>query len=260
MLMVSDTAFSIAAVRAEEGTRPPEERLFEDPYAASFLAAGAHAEAGTKRYLELPFFRDGIRLRTRFIDDVVQDWLAAGVDQLVLLGAGFDARAFRMPEIAAHHARVYEIDLADQLDAKRRLLAAAGVALPDWIAYVPSDFTAPDFEQALAHSLEARGFRRDRGSLFVWEGVTTYIGVAAVDRSLRFVAAFGGPGSGVVFDFGAHFFGQDSVAAHVVRAGFATCEDHGADELWRRYLRGEPHPAAWVFRMAVARLSPGAPR
>src|SRR5512140_4037841 len=150
MLTVSDTAFAIAAVRAEEATRPPEERLFEDPYAATFLAAGAHAEAGTKRFLELPFFRDGIRIRTRLIDDVVRDSLAAGIDQLVLLGAGFDARALRMPEIAAHHARVYEIDLANQLDTKHRLLAAAGIALPEWIAYVPSDFTAPDFEQALA--------------------------------------------------------------------------------------------------------------
>src|ERR1700733_13949251 len=69
MLTVADTAFATAAVRAEEALRPPDERLFEDPYAGLFWAAGSHAEEGTQRFLSLPFFRDGIRLRTRFIDD-----------------------------------------------------------------------------------------------------------------------------------------------------------------------------------------------
>jgi len=118
MLTASDTAFSIAAVRAEEGLRPTHERLFEDRYASLFEAAGVHAEEGTKRYLALPFFRDGIRLRTRFIDDVVGRALADGVDQIVLLGAGFDTRALRIPAIADRGARVYEIDLPEQLRLK----------------------------------------------------------------------------------------------------------------------------------------------
>jgi hypothetical protein len=54
MLTASDTAFSIAAVRADEGSRPSHERLFEDSYAILFRALGTHAEAGTRRYLELP--------------------------------------------------------------------------------------------------------------------------------------------------------------------------------------------------------------
>jgi O-methyltransferase involved in polyketide biosynthesis len=56
MLTASDTAFSIAHVRALEGDRPPEERLFEDPYAAIFSAAGAHAAEGIRRFVEAPFF------------------------------------------------------------------------------------------------------------------------------------------------------------------------------------------------------------
>src|SRR5689334_13062137 len=106
MLTAADTAFSIARVRMMEGERPAAERLFEDPYAEVFSAAGAHAAEGTKRFLELPFFVDAIRLRTRFIDDVVRDALRAGVDQIVLLGAGFDARGLRLPEIAAHRATI----------------------------------------------------------------------------------------------------------------------------------------------------------
>ena len=100
-LTVADTAYSIAAVRADE------RELFDDPYAKHFVAAGAHADEGTRRYLALPFFRDGIRLRTRYIDDAVREAARDGFDQFVLLGAGFDARALRMPELAG--ARVFEI-------------------------------------------------------------------------------------------------------------------------------------------------------
>jgi methyltransferase (TIGR00027 family) len=252
VLTTSDTAFSIAAVRAEEGSRPPHERLFEDRYAILFRAAGGHAEAGTQRYLDLPFFRDGIRLRTRFIDDVLGAALDSGIDQIALLGAGFDARALRIPGIAARGARVYEIDLPDQLERKRAVLAAGGVTLPEWVSYIACDLTAPDYEATLARALEDSGFRRDRGALFIWEGVTTYIGVAATDRCLRFMAALVSAGSQVVFDVGTSFFSPASLGEHVSRAGFASCEAHRADELWRRYLAGEPHPAAGVFRMVVA--------
>lgn len=252
MLTAADTAFSIAAVRAEEGARPAHERLFEDPYAILFRAVGGHAEAGTKRYLELPFFRDGIRLRTRFIDDALGKALESGLDQIVLLGAGFDTRALRIPGIAVRGARVHEIDLPDQLQRKRAVFLNSGVALPGWVSSIPCDLTAPDYEATLARALEEDGFRRDRRALFIWEGVTTYIGVAATDRALRFMAALGSTGSQVVFDVGTTFFGSATVSEHVSQAGFSACEAYGADELWRRYLAGEPHPAAGVFRMVVA--------
>lgn len=252
MLTPSDTAFSIAAVRDDERLLPVKERLFDDPYAGLFRAAGTHAEEGTKRFLALPFFREGIRLRTRFIDDVLGKALEDGIDQIVLLGAGFDARAFRIPAIIARRARVYEIDLVGQLERKRDLLVAAGVTLPDWVSYVPCDLTALDYEQTLTRALEDHGFRRDLRALFIWEGVTTYIGVATTDRSLRFMATLSPPGSQVVFDVGSNFFNRSTVSEHALQAGFSSCETHGCDELWRRYLTGEPHPAAVVFCMAVA--------
>lgn len=130
---VADTAFSIAIVRAEEDSRPDGERLFTDPYAAAFAALGAHAAESAKRFLDLPFFRDGIRLRTRYLDDCVRDGLAAGLDQVVLLGAGFDARGLRMKEIETHRARVFEVDTPYQLARKQEALANAGVELPPQI-------------------------------------------------------------------------------------------------------------------------------
>ena len=249
---VADTAFSIAVVRADEALRPEEDRLFDDPYASLFVAAGAHTAEATQRFVDLPFFRDGIRLRTRFIDDCVRDGLAAGLAQLVLLGAGFDTRGLRMPEIADHRASVYEVDTPDQLRRKQSVLASAGVKMRLRAVYVPFDFHTDDFENQLAVALEAKGFRRDAGALFVWEGVIGYIDGAAIDRTLRFTASAGGSRSRLVFTFGQSSFAPDTAAERLRRIGFSACQEIAADELWRRYLPGEPHPAAWVMKIGTA--------
>jgi methyltransferase (TIGR00027 family) len=252
MLTSADTAFAIAHIRAIERERAPEERLFDDPHAAVFAAAGAHAAAGTRRFLELPFMLDAIRLRTRFIDDAVRDALADGIRQIVVLGAGFDVRGLRMPEIPAHGVTVFEVDFARQLENKRALLSAANVPLPEWVKYVACDFTAADFEGGLTTSLVAHGYRRDAAALFVWEGVIPYIGPEAADRSLRFMARVGGPGSRVVFDFAPMALEPDTAAERTRRAGFARFEEVRFDVIWRRYLKSEPHPNAVVACMGTA--------
>jgi O-methyltransferase involved in polyketide biosynthesis len=80
VVTVANTAFSIAVVRAEDGDRPGGVRLFVDPYARLFAAAGANAAKATQRFLDLPLFRDGVRLRTRLIDEAVRDggWAYCG--------------------------------------------------------------------------------------------------------------------------------------------------------------------------------------
>jgi methyltransferase (TIGR00027 family) len=249
----ADTAFPIAAIRAIEVERPPAERLFDDPYSALFASAGAHAAEGTARFLALPFFIDAIRLRTRFIDDVVRDSLRAGLTQLVLLGSGFDMRPWRMRELTGvPNVTTYEIDFPAQLERKRAILDAARVPFPASVAQVPCDFTENDFERALAPALAARGFRLGAGALFVWEGVIGYLDAAAVDRSLRFMATSGGPSSAVVFDFAPMAFEPDPASERTKRAGFARYEEIAFDAIWRRYLAGEPHAHAAVPHMGTA--------
>jgi methyltransferase (TIGR00027 family) len=253
---VARTAFAIAAVCADEALLAPSERLFDDPYAALFAAAAdAEAAEGTRRFLDLPFFRDGIRLRTRFIDDVLREALSQGISQAVLLGVGFDARALRMPELAARGARIFEVDLAEQIEARRSLLDAAGVVAPPFVAQVACDFDAPDFEVTLTEGLVAQGFRPGVGTIFVWEGVTAYITRASIDRSLAWMARAAGPGGRVVFDFGHFSFDPEGASEVMRRHGYCAFEEHGMDELWRRYLPGEAHENAWVARMGVARAS-----
>lgn len=246
MLTVADTAYAIAHIRALESSRLAGERLFDDPHAAHFDAAGGHARDGVARFVSLPFFVDGIRLRTRGIDDVVRAGLAAGLSQVVLMGVGFDARALRMPELGA--ARVFEVDQAVVLDAKRAVLTNAGVALPANVAYVACDFEAPGFEGTLTEALVAAGFVIGAGVLFVWEGVVAYLRAETIARSLRFMAELGGPGSRVVFDFAEGHFDLGDLRA----AGFTDFEEIRFDDLWRRHMPGDPHEAASIVRLGVA--------
>lgn len=251
MLTVSDTAYAIAFIRALEAELGDGERLFEDPYARIFAAAGAHAREGTERFLSLPFFRDGIRLRTRHIDDVVLDAIARGTRQLVLLGAGFDARALRLPELAQHEVRTFEIDLPVVLEAKRALLEGSGIAIPGAIRHIACDFER-DFEAPLRAELVGRAFDPGAPAIFVWEGVLAYIGEEAIDKSLHFMASIGAEGSRLVFDFSDYSLDLAQLAARLQRAGFSSFQDIRFDELWRRYLRGDPHPNSQFVKIGVA--------
>jgi methyltransferase (TIGR00027 family) len=251
MLTVSDTAYAIAFIRALEAELVESERLFEDPYARIFAAAGDHAREGTERFLSLPFFRDGIRLRTRHIDDVVRDAVTRGARQLVLMGAGFDARALRLPEIAQCNVQTFEIDLPALLETKRGLLESSGVVIPRSVHHVACDFTS-DFESRLVEELMAQGFERGEPAMFVWEGVMAYIGQEAIDKSLRFMASIGAAGSRLVFDFSDYVLGPDWASEQVRRAGFTSFHEVPFDELWRRHLAGEPAPSAQFVKLGIA--------
>jgi methyltransferase (TIGR00027 family) len=250
-LTASDTAYAIATIRAEEASLPEAERLFDDPYAPIFAAAGAHAKEGIDRFMALPFFRDGIRLRTRGIDDRVREAFAMGTRQLVLLGAGFDARALRLAELRAPDARAFEIDLPALLDHKRALLDAAGVAIPDTLRALACDFTT-DFTDALRAALLDTGFDPARPVIFVWEGVMAYIGQEAIERSLRFMAAISAPESRVVFDFSEYAFARGTAEEHVRSAGFGDFRTIGFEDLARRHLPGEPAPSAAIIKLGIA--------
>jgi methyltransferase (TIGR00027 family) len=256
MVTVADTAFSIAEVRAAEAELPPKDRLFDDPYARHFLAAGEHAREATERYLSLPFFRDGIRLRTRFIDDEVRAALRAGARQLVLLGAGFDARGMRLAEATTAGVVTFEVDTSEQLARKRACLEAARLAPATSVHHVPFDFAASKLDGPLVAVLEKAGWSSTQRSVFVWEGVIGYIDSEAIDDSLRFMAGASRVGARVIFTFGEANLDPVPAAERVRRAGFASFEEVGLDDVWRSLLAGEPHAAASQARMGVANAAP----
>jgi methyltransferase (TIGR00027 family) len=248
---VSATAAPVALVRAAEASLPAGDRLFEDPFASLFVDAGLDT-AVVDRFLQVPFMRESIRLRTRRLDDVVRAAVADGIAQVVLLGAGFDCRGLRMPELARPGVRVFEVDFAEQLAHKRDVLARAGVALPSDIRHVACDFTADDFGSTLPAALEAAGLERDAGALVVWEGVVGYLDDVAIDRTLAMIARPIARPCRLAFNYTTGRFTPESMAQRLRAAGFEVDGDVDLDTLHRRLLRGEPPAGGERFRVCTA--------
>lgn len=116
--------------------------------------------------------------------------------QVVLLGAGYDSRAYRIPAAAA--ATVFEVDHPATQAAKRRLVAAR--LRPERLAhvrFVPADLLHDDLDTELSRA----GFRHGVPTVVIWEGVTNYLTAGAVDATLRFLAGATGAGSRIIFTY-----------------------------------------------------------
>ena len=250
---VSATAAPVALVRATEASLPAGERLFEDPFAHLFLGAALDT-AVVDRFLQVPFMRESIRLRTRYLDDVVRDALADGIAQVVLLGAGFDCRGLRMPELARPDVRVLEVDFAEQLVHKRERLMSAGIALPPTIRHVACDFTDDRFATTLAPALESAGFCANEGALVLWEGVIGYLDDAVIDRTLAMIARPLARPCRVAFNYTLGRFTPDWIAQRLRATGLEVRDDVALDVVHRRLLPGEPPPGGDVFRVCTAQV------
>jgi methyltransferase (TIGR00027 family) len=202
----SRTAQYMALFRALETARRPSQRLFSDPYATRFLSGSLRVTAGLATLglvrplcwlvdQSWPHARSSGVVRTRLIDDMVADALAAGAQQLVLLGAGFDSRPYRLAETAA--VAVFEVDHPATQQAKRARLGSA-LRAREW----PVHFVAVDFEtDDLAFALLAAGFDPQRRSIVLWEGVLSYLTAESVDRTIRILATLCASRSQLVFTY-----------------------------------------------------------
>jgi methyltransferase (TIGR00027 family) len=178
---VASTARWIAAVRERESARP--DRLFDDPYAGGF--AGESGRQMMARSEAAGGENKAIPVRIRYFDDLVLRH-AAEVEQVVLLGAGFDTRAYRLA--LPRGLRVFELDAAPVLDEKDGRLAAEPT--PCSVRRVAADVGA-DWVAALG----AAGFRHDCATLWLAEGLFFYLSAIDATQLLAATRAASGPGS-----------------------------------------------------------------
>jgi methyltransferase (TIGR00027 family) len=127
--------------------------------------------------------------RTITIDDAVRE---GPRDQVVILGAGLDGRAWRMTEL--RDSETYEVDQPASQRDKRERAVALGDRQPH---FVPVDFGRDD----LAATLEAAGHSADRPTTWVWEGVVPYLTADEVRSTLDEVAARSAPGSRLIVNY-----------------------------------------------------------
>jgi methyltransferase (TIGR00027 family) len=197
----SRSAAGVAGMRAVESLRPERTRIVFDPYARAFASgflstflrlmidSGIYARIGGKGAMEF------IVLRERYIDDYLKACLREGLDQVVILGAGFDTRAYRIPGIEKTH--VFEVDHPNTQEVKLGKLRKVIDPLPSHVTFVPMDFNT----QSLCKHLQASGYNEQGKTLFIWQGVTYFLTAQGVDNTLAFIAEHSGPGSAVVFDY-----------------------------------------------------------
>jgi methyltransferase (TIGR00027 family) len=195
------TAAGIAIVRAIESEKPAEERVCFDPYARRFVSAGLFyfvkffAKLGYADW-KGPGVWEFLAVRERYIDDYLETGLREGLEQLVILGAGYDARAYRFDALKTG-VKVFEVDHPATQRVKLKKLAAIFGARPAHVTYVAIDFD----RESLADRLCVSRYDEQRKTLFIWQGVTQYLTAAAVDDTLAFVAGHAGPGSSIIFDY-----------------------------------------------------------
>lgn len=130
---------------------------------------------------------DHMVLRTQVIDAHLASALHSGIDQLVILGAGLDARGWRLE--ALKDVTVFEVDHPATQRYKRKRMSQNRP--PADIRYVSVDFERERF----ANALEAAGFRTGAPSAWIWEGVAMYLPLDVVHDTLGQLTSLAAPGS-----------------------------------------------------------------
>ena len=205
----SKTCLYVAAGRAL-GAREPDESIRNPDYLAELLFGPDEramvADQPVVQALEHDFTDveknpDALGsmammiVRTRFIEQRMEQAILGGASQVVILGAGFDTRAYRLKELLKA-TRVFEVDQPSTQEYKKRRIRETGIEVPPNLTYVANDFRYNKLGDVLA----AAGYDSTCKTFFIWEGVTMYLPEEAVKETFRWVAAQAS-GSTIVFDY-----------------------------------------------------------
>ena len=190
----AQTAYGPMSIVATEQYYPERQRLVQDGLALQFLPPGLKSLAKLTRWppVRALMFNisekrargvwGGVLCRKRFIDDKLLEAVSAGIQAVVILGAGLDTRAYRLA--ALRTIPVFEVDLPENIEYKRAKLQELYRSVPTHVTLVPADFES----QGLASVLASQGYRTDHKSFFIWEAVTQYLAEEGVRKTFSFLA------------------------------------------------------------------------
>jgi methyltransferase (TIGR00027 family) len=282
----SQTAQYMALFRALETTLPANKRLFIDPYAASFLEGKLKVAtllspiSFVRNYVQrtihkkIPGAMSSGIARTRYIDDLLQQTIEQGAQQVIILGAGFDTRALRLEFL--NNTPVIEIDHPNTARRKLNILTKELGQLPAHIRYWQIDFNKESLQELATR--ECLDFSIP--TTIIWEGVTNYLHEQAVYNTFAFTQQFTS-GSFIIFTYvhqqvlnapqtfyGASKLLQDlesieehwtfgfdpsTLAPYLQQFNFVLLEDSGAADYRDKYLPTRPEKGYEFYRVAFAR-------
>ncbi len=262
-------AFADAGLSHVPDFHDPTARVFLNEKGKRSLAKTEHAARDGKRSMGLEAARvmaDMIALRTAAIDSAVRDAVAGGATQLVILGAGYDGRAWRMPELAG--VNVFEVDHPATQNDKRAhvavLPAAKGI-----VSFVSIDFERESLDSVLEHA----GHDRSAPTCWIWEGVVMYLTRDAMRATLADVGRRSAPGSTLIVNYHtAHrrlvarllfrligepqisAWTREEMAADLRSVGFIVREDSGMTDWKDRFAQAKARVERGAYmRIAIAR-------
>ncbi len=198
-------ALQIAGLRMNEAYRPENERLFQDPYAEFFFPNDIREMVRDSELLKaelakyeamMPGVNGALAARIRYIDECLTDAIQSDFKQLVIIGAGYDTRAYRIQGIK-ENIRVFEIDHPITQEVKVNTIKEIFSELPEHVTYLPVEFG----KDRLAEKLLQSDYDPKEKTLFIAEGLLMYIPPPAVDALLLFIREASCPGSAVVADY-----------------------------------------------------------
>jgi methyltransferase (TIGR00027 family) len=196
----SRTALLTALMRAAHTRRDPQP-MIDDPWGDRLVpAAVRRGLAASDELLDEWLMHSrayaNVIMRTRYAEDALKTAVSRGVRQYVLIGAGFDSFALRLPEFSTN-LQIFELDFPATQQLKIERIAACGMRLPDALHFIAADLS----EESVAAALARSSFKTDQLTFFSWLGVTMYLTREANLATFKSIASCGPPGSEVVFTY-----------------------------------------------------------
>lgn len=282
----SRTAQYMAFFRALETKHFNNGDLFSDPYAIHFLDRRLRLAVHLSN---LPLFKSYLKktihnkipgayssgiARTKYIDELLYATIKAGIKQVLILGAGFDTRASRLPFLQS--IPVIEIDHPNTSTYKKNIYKKCIGQLPSNVSYCQIDFNKESLDWLAGNHY----FDFTKPTAIIWEGVTNYLTAEAVDRTFSFIARFP-KGSFVIFtyvhkqilDNPASFVGgekllkdlenlkerwtfgflPDELSDYLCQFSLMLVEDSGAAAYRQQYLPARAEKGYEFYRVAMAK-------
>jgi methyltransferase (TIGR00027 family) len=214
---VSRTALGVGVLRALHPLIDKPPLVLDDPISTRLFGVAARARldrdfAALMGDANAHALRGHVLVRSAFAEDRLQQAVARGVRQAVVLGAGFDTFAYRQPSWM-DGVRLFEVDAPVTQADKRTRLRAAGIAEPANVVYAPVDFERTSLRDGL---LDA-GVDLDAPAFFSWLGVMVYLSREAIDTVFATIGAMP-PSTEIAFTF-SQGRGGDALSDRVAAIG-----------------------------------------
>ncbi len=202
---VGATATMVAVGRAVAST--DEHALINDPFAAPLVRAVGIpaftamvdgtldiAEVAPQAAAQVKSNIDEMAVRTKFFDDYFLAAGEQGVRQAVILAAGLDARAYRLPW--PDGTVVYEVDQPEVIEFKTRTLQDLGASPTATLRTV-----GIDLREDWPTAMRVAGLDPEQPTAWCAEGLLIYLPPEAQDRLFDNIHALSAPGSTVATEF-----------------------------------------------------------